>query len=399
MRLSFFVCILTGMPLLPAAADQAPSATLSPDDTVPSPSLPDALDTARIQALAHLHAGRYEDARNLPAVLAAKFPGKAFVLFWPEEMLWIDLISRRWDLLLEPGRWNTEFSAYSGGTSAPRADPYRFEESLRGLFLARAPGFEAELDRQSLEPFKKEFLRLVFLHRIPLASREFHGTSGRIVRLTEGWLRKYPGNPYVREVREHIRNRLEPGLLGMGCDFGTSLNLPLAGLGRRLDRKPALGFGIEGLLGRASLRGQVMWDLFAGLDRDLQVRGDTWNRSQDFVITSGEVQAGIEAWRSGKWRAVPFASWGAVILTNVTKRDSLEPGKEGSASIAEACPGFGIHLQRSLADVWHTDAGYAGLAAGMRYPQLWRSLPGLAGGEVFLEFRIGYLSRDWFRVP
>jgi hypothetical protein len=33
----------------------------------------------------------------------------------------------------------------------------------------------------------------------------------------------------------------------------------------------------------------------------------------------------------------------------------------------------------------------------MRYPGLWRSFGGMSGGEVFFEFRLGYLSREWVR--
>jgi hypothetical protein len=59
--------------------------------------------------------------------------------------------------------------------------------------------------------------------------------------------------------------------------------------------------------------------------------------------------------------------------------------------------GFGIHLQRFFTQGWLAVPGYAGLAAGMRYPGLWRSFGGMSGGEVFFEFRLGYLSREWVR--
>jgi hypothetical protein len=385
---------------LPALADSLP---LPIPDT--SRSLVEAMAEARRRTLRDFRAGRFDEAWRRPDSLQGLFPEERFLLLASEEEEIMAFVSRRWDKLLDPGRWNREFPFYLKGMLVPGKD--RIRDSLALLLDYPARSLESELDRARIEPFQREFLRMLYLQQRgfrPVYGGSFTfpsaAESKRLNALAVEWLRLYPDKPYAKKVRNDFRQEYAPDWLGFGCDAGASLYLPMGGLGRDLERSPAFGLGLEVAVMRASLRAQLMRDGYTRLERDLVHRGASWEKGSGYELTYWDFQAGAEILRTESWRLIPFFLGGLAGLTNGDLRQSrLAAGGGGDPDESAWNPstGFGIHLQRFFTQGWLAVPGYAGLAAGMRYPGLWRSFGGMSGGEVFFEFRLGYLSREWVR--
>jgi hypothetical protein len=365
-------------------------------DTV---SLSSALTQTRIQAMADLKAGGYEQAWRLPESLAARFPGETFLLYRPEEEVVLALATRHWGPLLDPQRWNRPFSTFLEGKQVPDKDG--FPAYVDSLFWARSGGFEADLEREAMEPYQREFIRLLYLDNAPPSHPPPRTWLNRRDSLVEDWLERYPDKPYARKVGDDFRLRWEPVWIGFGGEIILTQQLPFGGFGRVLDPGPAFGFGVELMLHRISLRAQVLRDGYTKLNRDLGYLEGTWPAGRGYELTYAEFQAGAEAWRSWKGRIIPFVSLGAVQFTNGNLRDGrLDKGEDPGDDVSawEICPGFGAHMQYLFEDQWESNQAFAGVSAGMRFPRLDRTFRGFSGGEAFLEFRFGYTGRGWRRV-
>jgi hypothetical protein len=360
-------------------------------------SLLAALRQTRLNAAAALRSGRDADVWGLRDSLVEAHPGTKLLVFLPGEEELLAMMTRRWDILLDSARWNRRFSVFLEGGLAPDADG--FGDSLGALFKIRGSAFERDLDQASLEPFRKEFLRLVFLDRWQWTNRRARNFDyARFDRLVRDWLRRFPDKPYAPKVRDEFLNETEPEIWGGGADFGIGWNGPWGSLDRSLERNGGLVMGGEVTLSRFSLRGQMMLGFGARLKRDGIYQGRVWRAGREYGTAEMELQAGAELYRSESWRVVPYLSLGTLSLQNDPLLDSLSDTKADEATAQAGSPGFGIHLQKFFRG-WGDSPGYVGIAAGMRYPRLGRAIPGLSGSETYLEMHLGFFSRKWVKKP
>jgi hypothetical protein len=355
------------------------------------------LGKARALAMAKLKDGRFDEAWKLPEAIAAKYPGEPFILFWPWEEEFMGFLSGRWDLLLDPGRWNRDFSTGLNGRTGPERDD--FGRQVYDLLVLKRLSIRENLTGAVLEPYKKEFLQILLNGRLSKTGLKDAPSRDEVNRRAEEWLSRYPGNPYATFVRNNVRYVLKPGWFGGGADFSLGLNFPRGGLGANFDRRFAFGFGLELMLWRLSLRGNLSSDFWAGSENDYRFRGRDWKGGDDYALTYAEFQAGVEVLRTRNWLLIPYGSWGGLEFSNETLKKDLDEDDDGDAHITEPCWGWGIHVQRLFPGPAGaaTGVGYLGMEAGIRYPQLWRSFPGLSGSEIILQFHLGMKGRRWAR--
>lgn len=399
-----FACVFLAWPLWAGATGNSPpkdSIGIADPDRLaeeidPQPeSLVTGLGKARALAGSWMQTGRYAEAWSLPDSIATKFPGRPFILFLPREEELMAFLSGRWDMLMEPGRWQRGFSlGYSGKTVPPQDD---FEERLYALLVTKKDSLSADLSKAQLERYQVDFLRMVLLGHVAYAGPGHAPDRKGFNRLADAWLQKYPDQPYAAYVRSNFRYVVEPGWLGGGVDFSLGLNLPLSALGQTFDRKAAYGFGMELMLWRLSLRGELSSDLWVESRRNFGLDGYEWNSGDDYALTYAEIQIGAEIWRTRGWLVVPYASWGILEFANQGLDDRLGDDKDAATRRNERSLGWGAHIQRFFRDGREPGTLFLGLSLGMHYPQLWHSFPGLTGSEIFLQVHFGHKGRRWDR--